>query len=308
HTSRPFTPRQFLLQYALPLSLPLLFSALVYFLDPDANAAILQPDFSEYASADGLEGGDWDRAFYEAVAPTCNLTEPRVWWGSRRTALASFPRSGNSFMRELVERATGYQSSTVAYCDQALVHTFKGECDHDANFLVKTHFPERVSDIAAEDNYLTDYSFDQAVHLIRNPLDSLYSGYMMAHVPKTSDGAQDHSARLDIGLLGSTAAQREDVLERATVWKTHAEYWGEAARVAIHSVRYEDLMESRLATLMGIISFILPSNQLPPLNDIACLVEEVVELLKDGWCRHGYDQLLRAKKGIETGVDEICRR
>jgi hypothetical protein len=95
-------------------------------------------------------------------------------------------------------------------------------------------------------------------------------------------------------------------------------------------------MESRLATLMGVISFLLPSSKLPSLNDVACLVEvdedreayksrkapaftsfdlytpelrqELVEFLKDGWCRHGYDQLLRAKKGSETGVDEICRR
>lgn len=63
---------------------------------------------------------------------------------------------------------------------------------------------------------------------------------MMAHVPKTSDGAQDHSARLDIGLLGSTAAQRKDVLERAAVWATHARYWGQDAQVSTHLIRYED--------------------------------------------------------------------
>lgn len=286
-SSRPFNLRQFCLQYALPLSLPILFSALVYLFDPNANAAILQPDFGEYASTDGLEGGDWDRSFYEAVAPTCNLTDPVPWQGSRRTALASFPRSGNSFMRELIERATGYQSSTVTYCDQALVHAFAGEvssrrelpvvldltlfslqCDHKANFLVKTHFPERVSDVAAENDYLAEYSFDQAVHLIRNPLDSIYSGYMMAHVPKTSDGAQDHSARLDIGLLGSTAAQREDVLERATVWATHARYWSQDAQVATHLVRYEDcesplLLAPRLATIRVDRSF-FHSDGKPP--------------------------------------------
>lgn len=127
---RPCTPRQFFLQYALPLSVPILFSVLVYLLDPDANAAILQPDVDSYSSVDGLEGGDWDRSFYEAVSPTCNLSDPVPWQGSRRTALASFPRSGNTFMRELIERATGYQSSTVTYCDQALVRAFAGEVSH----------------------------------------------------------------------------------------------------------------------------------------------------------------------------------
>lgn len=59
--------------------------------------------------------------------------------------------------RELVEKATGLQTSTVSYCDHSLVGAFAGEvgscdgsslglsliivlllkCDHEANLLVK---------------------------------------------------------------------------------------------------------------------------------------------------------------------------
>lgn len=96
-------------------------------------------------------------------------------------------------------------------------------------------------------------------------------------------------------------------------------------------------MHNRLATLLSLVTFLLPSDQLPRLNDLVCVVEtdasreayrsrkapefttwdlytpelrkEVIELLAQrGWCRHGYDQLLRATVGTETGVDHVCRR
>lgn len=47
--------------------------------------------------------------------------------GMPRTALASFPRSGNSYLRSLVEKASGYQTSSV-YCDSRLKPAFAGEC------------------------------------------------------------------------------------------------------------------------------------------------------------------------------------
>ena len=54
------------------------------------------------------------------------------------TALASFPRSGSSYTRSLVERASGYQVSSI-YCDWRLRPAFAGECDGlDSPFLVKT--------------------------------------------------------------------------------------------------------------------------------------------------------------------------
>ena len=58
------------------------------------------------------------------------LDSPSVPYNSTsmpRTALASFPRSGNSYMRSLVEKASGYQTSSV-YCDSRLKPAFPGEC------------------------------------------------------------------------------------------------------------------------------------------------------------------------------------
>ena len=103
----------------------------------------------------------WEKELVDVVWPECNASSAQRWEGSTKTALASFPRSGNTFTRELVERSSHWQTSTVGYCDHALRVTLHGEvrpflcasrgtglthrllqCDDDARFLVKTHYPE----------------------------------------------------------------------------------------------------------------------------------------------------------------------
>ena len=102
-----------------------------------------------------------------------------------RTALATFPRSGNSYIRSMFERATGYQTSSMcawarstgsadlADCDRVLELAFKGECDHKANFLVKTHYPSVRTWPHNSPSHWAD--FDRVLHVVRNPLDAIYS-------------------------------------------------------------------------------------------------------------------------------------
>ena len=50
---------------------------------------------------------------------------------------ASYPRSGNTFTRLLIERATGWHTSSL-YCDRELARAFDGECARrKTDFLVK---------------------------------------------------------------------------------------------------------------------------------------------------------------------------
>lgn len=53
-----------------------------------------------------------------------------------RTGFMSFPRSGNSYVRSLVEATSGYQTSSI-YCDPILLKTFLGECNHANKFMIK---------------------------------------------------------------------------------------------------------------------------------------------------------------------------
>lgn len=101
-----------------------------------------------------IEGGDWARNLYDALMPQCPKTPSAAEGGQNaltrmydgpplpRTGFASFPRSGNTFTRELVERATGYRTSSM-YCDPGLKDAFPGECDrgNGSYFFRKTHYP-----------------------------------------------------------------------------------------------------------------------------------------------------------------------
>lgn len=58
------------------------------------------------------------------------------------TALISFPGSGNTWVRHIIETVTGYHT-TSWYCDKGLLRVFKAECDAANNYnqsiVVKTH-------------------------------------------------------------------------------------------------------------------------------------------------------------------------
>lgn len=69
----------------------------------------------------------WDAQLYRLTSHDCSARQPVRWNGTVRTALVSNPRSGNTFVRSLVEETTGFQTSTVGYCDLVLAGTFHGE-------------------------------------------------------------------------------------------------------------------------------------------------------------------------------------
>lgn len=77
-----------------------------------------------------------------------------------------------------------------------------------------------ADDATSPATYARAHSFDQAVHLIRNPVDSIFSEWQLAH--SIRNGELDHSARLDIGLLGMPgpqgAKQKIEVLRYARNW------------------------------------------------------------------------------------------
>ena len=139
---------------------------------------------------------------------------------------------------------------------------------------VKTHFPRVPADDATSPStYTKAHSFDQAVHLLRNPIDSIYSEWQLAH--SLQNGQLDHAARLEIGLLGAAGPQgvrqKLEALRYARNWARHEAFW-RAAPVPVHRVRYEDLMQYKLPTLMGVLAFLLPPEQLPSLSNVACIV------------------------------------
>lgn len=84
-----------------------------------------------------VEGGRWDAELHSAMGPTCRTDLVTVPYKAKiRTGFVSYPRSGNSYIRNLLERATGFQTSSI-YCDRGLQRTFHGECNKKLDFFVK---------------------------------------------------------------------------------------------------------------------------------------------------------------------------
>ncbi|GJN94068.1 hypothetical protein Rhopal_007132-T1 [Rhodotorula paludigena] len=289
----------------------------------DADAA----EASELAVA--IEGGSWDAQLHKALAPACKDEIEVVPYRSElRTGFVSYPRSGNSYLRSLVERATGYQTSSI-YCDRNLAKTFHGECNKALRYFVKSHFPALPRFVSSRDDRWTEFykNYDQVVHVVRNPLDAVASWYHL-RATKTDDGL-NHEAKAELPGDRFGDLQREEILDLARRWRRHSVYW-EQAPVLTHTLRYEDLKAQPVPNMMALVSFLLPDEDLPPLEDIACIAEhhenlqayhsrrssdfaqwdnyepslrdEVLDIVRRPFCSFGYHRMLLDVRGDEQAV------
>ena len=132
------------------------------------------------------------------------------------TALASYPGSGNTWARALLEAATGILTGS-AYVDAALVHAgFLGEGATERVLAIKTHWP--WDDDAGLANATLDglggaAGFDRALVLVRHPYSAIPSLFAYQHTRAHGDEAPEHAwrataRRLPPSPMGSTPATR----------------------------------------------------------------------------------------------------
>ena len=91
-------------------------------------------------------------------------------------ALASYPGSGNSWVRQLLESATGIYTGAI-YCDSAYLKAgMIGESVATSNVLaVKTHVP-----LFTGKNVLGKLHHDKAIYIVRNPFDAFLADHNRA--------------------------------------------------------------------------------------------------------------------------------
>lgn len=77
------------------------------------EVAMIEAAEAKDASSIAIQGGKWDEELHKVVKPSCHEIVTKPYRGKTRTGFASFPRSGNSYLRSLLERATGYQTSSL---------------------------------------------------------------------------------------------------------------------------------------------------------------------------------------------------
>ena len=133
----------------------------------------LAPDFYNLSRMISQEDGD-----------QCTKLEDMHFTGAEglsslwpRTALASFPGSGNTWLRTLLEQLTGIFTGSEDRCDRVLRasgHLGEGITTNDV-LAIKTHF--------AEDN-----GYGKAIVLVRDPFDAILAEYhrstLWSHVGK----------------------------------------------------------------------------------------------------------------------------
>lgn len=169
------------------------------------------------------------------------LPEPHFLNGEDNTdeldtvIMTSYPRSGNTLLRAYLEKIMGLITGSdcditkklnVALMDLGLAG--EGLVDKRV-WIVKTHYPERYGK--------TRFGAERAILLVRSPLDCITSLFNMV-----CSGSHDLSIQ-DYDFLQFHAFWREFLEQEITVWRDFHTFWMKA-KVPVHIVRYEDIIQS----------------------------------------------------------------
>ena len=168
----------------------------------------------------------------------------------KRVHLATYPRSGNHWMRYLIEEVTDVATGSVYIDGDAprhlpTRHPWGYSPDHgyegnrrypteDDLLIIKTHFP------CIPAQQLDNQSVIKAIRVIRHPIDSCYSYYSYC--------MNTHS------LLPSEIVPEGWVNYFIASWRKFQEYWNQQPNVL--TIRYEDLYNSPSVVLKQVFEAI----------------------------------------------------
>lgn len=181
--------------------------------------------------------------------------------------LASYPRSGNSLLRNLYERTT----LRVTGSDMRgglTKHDLVGEAATQTNCVqfVKTHFPERRGAPA--------FGVSRAVLLVRNPYDAMESYFnLMTTNTHTTSLTDEERAK-------AAEAFAEMAKKEILVWRDFHEYWLKQD-IPLLVIRYEDLIRYTDKVIAKVIRFVLEINDMKFFESRIdrCIREEQIEKL-----------------------------
>ncbi|XP_044142831.1 WSC domain-containing protein 1-like isoform X2 [Bufo gargarizans] len=160
-------------------------------------------------------------------------------------ALSSFPGAGNTWVRHLIEHATGYYTGSY-YFDGTLYNKgFKGEKDHwrsGRTICVKTH----------ESGKREIEMYDSSILLIRNPYKALMAEFNRKCAGHLGYATETH---------WKSKEWPEFVNSYASWWASHALDWLQYGKKLL-VVHYEDLKKEIIGNLNEMVSFLgVPVNK-----------------------------------------------
>jgi hypothetical protein len=167
------------------------------------------------------------------------------------TVLVSYPRSGNSLLRTLLERTTGVVTGSDTRPDRALskelaeIHNLVGEGVTGLQNVafVKSHWPERTGNTV-------QLSARRTILLVRNPFDAIDSYWNMnatkTHTHTVTDAVYERFHDKFQAL----------VKNEINIWLRFHEYWlHECQQIPVLVVRFEDLIQDANKELVRIFKF-----------------------------------------------------
>jgi hypothetical protein len=162
------------------------------------------------------------------------------------TLLASYPRSGNTLLRSLLEGVTGVVTASDTRADRTLSQALANQHDLVGEGLCqppicKTHWPERIG--------CKQFEAHRAILVIRNPFDAIISYWNLnltnTHTEKVTDQVyKDHQGFF-----------QELVRNEMKVWLAFLTFWLTNADIPVLAVRYEDLILNPRPQLERILKF-----------------------------------------------------
>lgn len=170
------------------------------------------------------------------------------------TLLASYPRSGNSLARSLLERTTGIVTGSDTRPDRSLSrelaeqHKLVGEGIVQNVAFVKTHWPERQGAMTVKAS--------RAILLVRNPYDAIDSYWNM-------NATKSHTKTLTEDVYERFRDVFEALVENEIkIWNRFNRYWMEEVDIPVLLVRFEDLIQNPVRQLTRMMCFALGEDQL----------------------------------------------
>lgn len=173
------------------------------------------------------------------------------------TLLVSYPRSGNTLLRTLLERVTGYVTGSDTRPDRNLSrelaerHDLVGEgvTDSGSVRIIKSHWPERAGNAV--------YRARRVVLVVRNPYDAIDSYWNM-------NATCSHTHTLTAAVYERFREKFEGLVRNEIdVWARFHEYWiRRVADVPVLIVRYEDLIQDTAVAVKRVLHFILRCESL----------------------------------------------
>jgi len=232
------------------------------------------------------------------------------------TALWSFPGSGNTYTRLLLEYGSGYHTGSI-YSDRVLSAMGMVEDRNDSSVIaVKGHWLNREGKLEGGSPFSYPHGMQRAVIMVRNPLEALWSEAQRSPRWRGELGqAKSHTNTLTLDYLEDHWAQfRSFMLRAAQCWtRMHASavhFMDEKSPIGRYAilVRYEDLLAHPEEELRRMLHFLLtPLNETPEKQNIACalLLANNPKVKRVGLTVH--DVFMNTRQGNELR-NEICGR